>query len=55
MEEQARQLATAVAVFKVAGGNVATPANAVIAKPQAAAKPARELGNRGQPLLAAQS
>ncbi len=40
MEEQAKQLSTVVAVFKVAGGNVATPAKAVIERAQATAKSA---------------
>ena len=40
MEEQAKQLAAAVSVFRVSGGAVATPAKAVIAKAQAAAKAA---------------
>jgi methyl-accepting chemotaxis protein len=40
MEAQAQQLASAVSVFKLAGGNVATPAKAVIERAQAAAKAA---------------
>ena len=40
MEEQAKQLSSVVAVFKVAGGNVATPAKAVIERAQATAKAA---------------
>jgi hypothetical protein len=38
MEEQARQLADAVAVFKVNSHGVATPAKAVIERAQKAAK-----------------
>ncbi len=51
MEEQAKQLSTVVAVFKVAGGNVATPAKAVIERAQAAAKATVPPARRTKPPL----
>ena len=52
MEEQAKQLAQAVSVFKVNGANVATPAKAVIAKAQATAKHAGAAGAANRPRIA---
>ena len=49
MEEQAKQLAQAVAVFKVNGANVATPAKAVIAKAQAASRRTAPAGASTRP------
>jgi methyl-accepting chemotaxis protein len=53
MEEQAKQLSTVVAVFKVAGGNVATPAKAVIERARGAAKVAAMPAKRAKAMRAA--
>jgi hypothetical protein len=53
MEEQARQLSAAVAVFRVAGGHLASPARAVIERAQAVAKAvAPKPGSKASPRLA---
>jgi methyl-accepting chemotaxis protein len=50
MGEQARALASAVAVFRIAGGSVALPATAVIARARAVAKLAAPPVARAKPL-----